>query len=232
MNFDFTMRSIQRAVQDAGGEWIGVQQAFDICSPEGHEEIVFRDPRTKQVITLPFNYVSADKDEIRKTVLACLIKKTERKTSQPAMSEKKIGRSLAWACEHTDRVNGGGGLCSACYHKKYYRDHPESRAPYDGSWLAKIQRRCSQKGIATDLYLMMLWNQEGKCPCGRDLETSHIDHDHRCCPGRTACGKCVRGLLCNRCNLLLGMVESEPHLIPAYLVQYLAEIEQRKRSVL
>ena len=56
MNFDRTMRTIQQAVVDAGGEWIGVQDAFPgdlLALPE----IVFRRPVTKKIILLSFNPV-------------------------------------------------------------------------------------------------------------------------------------------------------------------------------
>ena len=49
-----------------------------------------------------------------------------------------------------------------------------------------------------------------------------VDHDHSCCPDRTkSCGKCVRGLLCNHCNVILGFAKDNPDLLiaaAAYLV--------------
>lgn len=34
-----------------------------------------------------------------------------------------------------------------------------------------------------------------------------VDHDHACCPGKTACGKCNRGILCATCNQRIGRLE-------------------------
>ena len=52
--------------------------------------------------------------------------------------------------------------------------------------------------------------QNGGCAiCGgapKDGPSLHVDHDHACCPGRKkSCGLCLRGLLCEDCNRVLGM---------------------------
>lgn len=68
MNFDLTMRSIQRAVSDAGGEWIGIQESLkpgEFVLPE----LVFRHPRTKKIITYPFNPISVDESALYANVL-------------------------------------------------------------------------------------------------------------------------------------------------------------------
>jgi len=123
-------------------------------------------------------------------------------------------------------------MSDALYHAAYYQMHKDQWPTYDGSYQAKVHRRCVRMGISESTYLLMLFKQDGRCPCGRELDPAHMDHDHKCCSSRHSCGKCVRGLLCSRCNLLLGVVEAEPHLIPVYLLTYLRETSLRKSEVL
>lgn len=37
---------------------------------------------------------------------------------------------------------------------------------------------------------------------------SVVDHDHACCSGPHSCGRCIRGVLCHRCNHVIASVES------------------------
>lgn len=79
-------------------------------------------------------------------------------------------------------------------------------------------------------YDQKLVEQGGGCACcgatssGGSSETFHIDHDHSCCPGKRSCGKCIRGLLCNRCNLLLGVARDDVDVLKA-AIEYLKMLE-------
>ena len=67
------------------------------------------------------------------------------------------------------------------------------------------------------------------CPvCGVNLTTPQrvkggeyrilmvVDHDHACCPGQVSkCGRCIRGLLCNRCNMVAGALGESADLAAA-----------------
>lgn len=48
----------------------------------------------------------------------------------------------------------------------------------------------------------------------------HTDHDHACCSGSKACGKCVRGVVCMHCNMAAGLLKDDPELARA-LAEYM-----------
>lgn len=56
--------------------------------------------------------------------------------------------------------------------------------------------------------------------CG-SVERLCIDHDHSCCAGARSCGKCVRGVLCHKCNAGLGQFNDDPELMYR-AIQYLS----------
>lgn len=81
--------------------------------------------------------------------------------------------------------------------------------------------------LSRDEYDALLAAQGGGCAiCGTTVAGNrgrmlNVDHDHACCPGHKSCGKCVRGLLCARCNVGLGAFQDNPDRMvaaAAYLV--------------
>lgn len=81
---------------------------------------------------------------------------------------------------------------------------PVTRSPE-----AKLARQCRRHNVTVDWFQSQLSIQGGGCaicqrrePDGKNLA---IDHDHACCPGQFSCGKCVRGILCRKCNTAIGL---------------------------
>jgi hypothetical protein len=77
-------------------------------------------------------------------------------------------------------------------------------------------------GITVERYIQLEKEQDYKCKiCGeKDNKRLSVDHDHSCCNSFPACGDCIRGLLCSRCNRTLGMVDDSEDLL-AKMIEYL-----------
>lgn len=78
--------------------------------------------------------------------------------------------------------------------------------------------------LTPESYKSMLDSQSGVCKiCNfpeKDGRRLSVDHDHSCCSGTTSCGKCIRGLLCSRCNKTLGMIKDDQDLLLT-MIEYL-----------
>ena len=131
------------------------------------------------------------------------------------------------------RRNGGGGSKRDEFGRRHCMDCNEwlSESSFaKGSSIDGLAPRCrecrsdyrfAKYGVTRRWYDETLENQGGKCAiCGGDsgVRTFSIDHDHNCCPGTAeSCGKCVRGLLCGRCNTAIGLLKENPETIRAAL---------------
>jgi hypothetical protein len=69
-----------------------------------------------------------------------------------------------------------------------------------------------------------------RCAICGSVENLRIDHDHRCCPGERACGRCVRGFLCHTHNVALGMFKDDPEMV-ARALTYLTTGIGRKDTI-
>ncbi len=103
------------------------------------------------------------------------------------------------------------------YYKRYYAKNKEKYQEYGRRWRMNnpekvekknrqhfIARRLKNTGFTVEMYEKTLLQQKGLCAiCGIDLTIvqANADHDHES-------GK-PRGVLCSRCNVMLGMAKEE-----------------------
>ena len=138
---------------------------------------------------------------------------------------------------HVSRNGKVTSWCRPCtnararvYSKQYRAANKERRAIY-----ARRNRLKTYYGLTIDQFDAMWARQGGRClVCDVEMRKDFggrgghyaaptIDHDHGCCPGERSCGKCIRGLLCVRCNGGIGAFKDNPAILRravAYLAAY------------
>jgi hypothetical protein len=115
--------------------------------------------------------------------------------------------------------SGYANLCKKCASKRTMRHQKENPEMFR----QRVRKYAISKyGITLEKYKEILINQNNACAiCKRHkslfTKELHVDHNHSCCQGKTSCGKCVRGILCPECNMMIGLskdsVETLKHAI-------------------
>lgn len=114
-------------------------------------------------------------------------------------------KPIASFCINRQRKSGLNGICKSC------------KKSYDGNNLEGNRNRKlkSNFGLTLKQYNAILNSQNGRCAiCGQKevaflhgkVKNLSVDHNHSCCSGVKSCGKCVRGLLCHKCNIAIGLL--------------------------
>ena len=96
---------------------------------------------------------------------------------------------------HPEKKHFVKGLCGGCYAKQRYEKDKEGFR-----YRAQVSFYRYQYGLDYEKILMLRRKQGELCAvCGSKAKTLHLDHDHET--------KEVRGLVCTRCNIVLGLIE-------------------------
>lgn len=159
-----------------------------------------------------FHRHSYSKDGHIATCKSCRNKTNIRHSVTSASLDKETGLKYCHDCksyltaeEFPKNSSKPDGLHSSC--KKCHGSRQKS---YSGKSFGSNLKRYQ---MTVDDYYEMLADQGGVCKGCKKPETAiyqgqvksfAVDHDHSCCSGRGSCGKCIRGLLCQRCNLMEG----------------------------
>lgn len=87
--------------------------------------------------------------------------------------------------------------------------------PDMAEWTTPERKRWEKHRVTPHRWAATLRAQGNTCAiCGTGdpgMKGWHTDHDHTCCPGKTSCGLCFRGILCGRCNTGLGFFRDNIH---------------------
>lgn len=142
-------------------------------------------------------------------------------------AQRDAGKSLTPLVKYrraTDRDEQGRKCCRRCdgwFPVDAYRRRSSALDGLDAECGECYRARNLWKNyrITVEDYDRMLRDQGGGCAiCGGQDTRGHefsVDHDHACCPDRTSCGTCVRGLLCNMCNAGVGMFRDRADVLEA-----------------
>lgn len=112
--------------------------------------------------------------------------------------------------------------CRDARRVEQWRDRYQNDPDFREAQLKRNKER--RHNLGEDRRLEILAAQDGKCAiCRQDPgdKSLFVDHDHTCCPGKESCGECVRGLLCQHCNSILGFARDDAAVL-ANAIAYLA----------
>jgi hypothetical protein len=132
-------------------------------------------------------------------------------------------RDLPLTMFHRSKAKGVQCYCKTCSSAKKL-EWLRANGPVE-----RANKLWSVYRLRDENYQALRERQDHRCAACREpfTGTPHVDHDHACCPpgpktGPRSCGKCVRGLVCVRCNTFIGYIEARP----GSLEQVLAYLQQ------
>lgn len=130
--------------------------------------------------------------------------------------------------DYKGRVDEYGRECSLCGDYKLWVNYSPCKHVKTGHLSACKDCRyfvsvAKQFGITRVELVWLTERQGGKCALCLNIPEKRlrIDHDHSCHPYGQGCRECIRGLLCDYCNIAMGHIEKAGGAILIRFADYL-----------
>lgn len=99
----------------------------------------------------------------------------------------------------------------------------QNHAPDKLAYKCKLCRNLERHNISYDRFIKIISYQDWSCAVcktklNENINELCIDHDHSCCTKADSCGKCIRGILCRKCNMAEGLLKSDISIIENLLI--------------
>lgn len=142
-----------------------------------------------------------------------------RKKREPNCSVElceEVHYSLGYCVNHYSRLKSTGDLKENVPFKKFIRGQvgclvTSCDRPHHSNGVCRSHNTTYRTyNISVDRLVELL---SSSCEICSRTDRLSIDHDHSCCPGKTSCGKCVRGVLCTGCNRGIGQMMDNPEFL-------------------
>jgi hypothetical protein len=192
-----------------------------------------KDGRLRQCKTCVNNYrreLALGKEKIPCVFNACTGGKANAETGLCAGHYRQLRKGyelqpLIPGKQVRQNFNGDEKLCNTC--KRWFPLNSFGPAKGLSGGVSNMCRRCHacwKYNITSLDYEVRLKEQAYGCKiCNKSGVPLFVDHDHSCCPGNRSCGKCIRALLCHKCNSGLGMFNDNEETLSralAYIRRY------------
>lgn len=170
-----------------------------------------------------------------------ILNMTRRRTRAEIEVDIRLGSKVCTKCqerkpfsyfyERPEFADGVNSHCKKCQRVASEASRVKSREKYNAKTVEwqranpdrvkayRKARRFKRYGLTEESYAALLAAQGGVCKICRSPDPKHahdsfvVDHDHSCCePSKsTTCGKCVRGIICAPCNIIMGFARDCPN---------------------
>lgn len=140
----------------------------------------------------------------------------------------KNGHLLAAGNRTKPSANRPTGRCKLClyaHNKRWNKNNPDKIRKSAREYTRRLAKEDpkywlrSKYHMSAETYEAMRVEQDNRCAVCKVVFDENVspcvDHDHSCCAGKHACGKCNRGLVCGECNKGLGNFKDHPEVLEA-----------------